>query len=452
MTDREMAREIALRVREAGGSVYYVGGYVRDLLLGRDNKDIDMEVHGVTPEALTGILRSLGKMTAYGESFGIFGLRHYGLDIAMPRSEKAVGGGHRDFLCTLDPFIGTRNAALRRDFTVNALMQDVLSGEIVDHFGGIQDLNRKILRHIDETRFAEDPLRVLRGAQFASRFGFSVSPDTVEVCRKMDLRTLSPERVFGELEKALLKADRPSVFFQELRRMNQLSFWFPEVEALIGIPQSKRFHPEGDVWNHTMLVLDQAAKLRDSAENPLGLMLSALCHDLGKVSTTRVEDDGRLHSFGHDQAGVPIAEQFLSRITHEKRLKQYVKNMVSLHMQPNIMVTQKAGKKAFNRVFDSSICPADLLLLCRADVFGSWGTEENYPPIEASLREHLSEFEKIMSQPAVTGADLIAAGFRPGTSFHEALEYAHKLQLAGVSKKEALPQTLAFLRKSIETS
>ncbi len=451
MTDREMAREIALRVRDAGGSAYYVGGYVRDLLLNRENKDIDIEIHGITPESLTEILQTLGEMAAFGESFGIFGLRHYGLDIAMPRSEKAVGAGHKDFLCTLDPFIGTRQAALRRDFTVNALMQDVLSGEIVDHFGGVIDLENRILRHIDETRFAEDPLRVLRGAQFAARFGFTIAPETVQVCRSMDLRTLSPERVFGELEKALLKSETPSVFFRELQRMDQLSFWFPELEALIGVPQPERFHPEGDVWNHTLLVLDKAALLRKEAENPLGLMLSALCHDLGKVSTTRIEEDGRLHSFGHDQAGVPIAERFLSRITNEKKLKQYVKNMVELHMQPNMLAAQKAGRKSTSRLYDRAVCPSDLLLLCKADVYGSWGTEENYPPMEAFLQERLAYYEELISRPGVTGSDLIAAGFRPGTAFHEALDYAHRLQLAGVNKKEALAQTVAFLQKREET-
>ena len=281
MNDTETAVRIAELVREEGGRAFFVGGYVRDRLLGRENKDIDIEVHGITPEALTRLLGTLGEVTAFGKSFGVFGLRHCGLDIAMPRSERAVGPGHQDFDCTLDPFIGTRQAALRRDFTVNALMEDILTGEVLDHFGGLRDLEEGVIRHIDDERFAEDPLRVLRGAQFAARFGFAVAPETVAVCRRMDLNALSSERIFGELEKALLKAEHPSVFFGVLREMNQLDCWFPEIRDLIGVPQPKKYHPEGDVWNHTMQVLDQAAMMRGMAENPLGFLLSALCHDLG---------------------------------------------------------------------------------------------------------------------------------------------------------------------------
>ena len=447
MTDLEMAREIGLRVKDAGGAAYFVGGYVRDLLLGRDNKDIDLEIHGIVPEVLTDILSSLGDMTAFGESFGVFGLRHYDLDIAMPRSEIAVGPGHRDFLCTLDPFIGTEKAAMRRDFTINALMQDVVTGEIVDHFGGLEDLRNGLIRHIDDQRFAEDPLRVLRGAQFAARFHFQIAPRTIEVCSRMDLSHLASERIFGELEKALLKSDTPSVFFKELRKMNQLDLWFQEVKALIGVPQPEKYHPEGDVWNHTMMILDNAAALREHAENPIGLMLAALCHDFGKVSTTRMEEDGRLHAFGHEKAGIPLADAFLSRITHEKKLRQYVKNMMELHMLPNMLAAQHAGEKSFLRLFDRSVSPNDLLLLSRADQLASCVSLETYASTEAALQEYLSVYRERMSEPYVTGIDLIQAGFQPGTAFGEALAYAHRLQLAGVDRKCTLSQTLAFLRR-----
>ena len=448
-SDLEMARAIAARVRDAGGTAYFVGGYVRDLLLGIENKDIDIEVHGISPEKLTEILGTLGEMTSFGESFGIFGLRHRHLDIAMPRSERAVGPGHKDFLCTMDPFIGTYQAAIRRDFTVNALMQDICTGKVVDHFGGLDDLRSGVLRHMDDARFTEDPLRVLRGAQFAARFGFRIAPETVELCRRMDLTTLAPERIFGELEKALLKAEHPSVFFSSLRAMDQLGFWFPEAEALIGVPQPAQYHPEGDVWTHTLLVLDAAAALRPEAENPIGLMLSALCHDLGKAETTRIEEDGKLHALGHEAAGLPLTDRLLSRITNEKKLKQYVRNMVELHMLPNQLAAQNAGRKSFNRLFDRSVSPEDLLLLCKADSLGSCLPPESYAPTEALLRERLSEFHALMARPYVTGADLIAAGAKPGVTFHDALVYAHKLRLAGVPKKEALAQTLSYLKKQL---
>ena len=441
-----MAERIAQLVHEQGGACYYVGGFVRDRLLGLENKDIDIEVHGVSPETLIEILNSLGTVTVFGESFGIFGLAHHNLDIALPRSERAVGSGHRDFLITADPFIGTRAAAVRRDFTVNALMQDVLTGEILDYFGGREDLKAGILRHVDPVRFAEDPLRVLRGAQFAARFGFRIAPETVEVCRKMNLEALPKERIFGELEKALLKADLPSVFFESLRRMDQMKVWFPEILALVDIPQPQEYHPEGDVWVHTMHVLDKAARIREQAHNPIGLMLSALCHDLGKASTTEIGKDGRLHAYRHEQAGILPTSALMTRISGEKKLKQYVLNMVELHMLPNMLAAQSAGRKSFNHVFDRSCDPEDLLLLCKADALGSSMDPLSYTEVEEGLHRALKAYRRQMARPHVTGADLIAAGWQPSEAFHEALSYAHKLQLAGVNRKETLSQTLAFLR------
>ncbi len=440
-----MAGHIAHMVREQGGTVYYVGGFVRDRLLGLENKDIDLEVHGIAPERLEAILASLGEVKDYGESFGIFGLSHYHLDIAMPRSEKATGTGHRDFLCTVDPFIGVEKAAIRRDFSINAMMQDVLTGEIVDPFRGQEDLRAGVIRHMDDRRFAEDPLRVLRGAQFAARFGFRIAEETLALCSRMDLTTLAPERIFGEMEKALLKAEKPSVFFSALRRMEQLEFWFPELRDLIDVPQPPSYHPEGDVWTHTMLVTDEAARLREKAEYPLGLMLAALCHDLGKAETTRIEKDGRLHAFQHEQAGAVLAERFLARITNEKKLKRYVKNMVKLHMRPNQLAAQHARRRSFNRLFDESVAPDDLLLLSQADALGSCVSPEEYSRTAELLQRRLSDFHAQMAEAYMTGQDLIDAGFQAGPDFSRALAYAHRAQLAGVSREEVRSQTIGYL-------
>lgn len=443
--NRQMAEKIAYAAAQAGGRVYYVGGLVRDKLLGRESKDVDIEVHGITAEQLEAILDSLGQRTEMGASFGIYGLKHYDLDIAMPRKEHAAGRGHKDFGAFTDPFQSVEQAARRRDFTINALMEDVLTGEILDCFGGQDDLNHGILRHVDDVTFAEDPLRVLRGAQFAARFGFSVAPETVRLCSTLDLTDLAGERILGELEKALVKAPRPSVFFEVLRQMQQLKDWFPEVEALIGIPQEPRFHPEGDVWNHTMGVLDEAAKLREAAKNPPALMLAALCHDFGKRDAIQM-DNGRIRALGHEEAGIPIAEQFLSRITPEKKLHRYVRNMVQLHMRPNCMAAQNSGCKSFCKLFDRSVCPEDLLLLSKSDALGR-GIEQDYAPTEAFLRIRLDEYREILSRPFVQGADLVAAGFQPGKDFADALAYAHKMRLAGVDKADALKQTAAWLQK-----
>ena len=185
--DRKMAHEIARLVQQQGGRTYYVGGFVRDALIHKENKDVDIEVHGISPNALERILDSLGQRLTMGESFGIYGLRGYSLDIAMPRREGTRGQGHRDFDSFVDPFVGTEAACRRRDLTFNALLQDVLTGEVVDHFGGVEDLKKGIIRHVDEDTFAEDPLRVLRAAQFAARFDFRVAEETVRLCRKLDL-------------------------------------------------------------------------------------------------------------------------------------------------------------------------------------------------------------------------------------------------------------------------
>ena len=186
MTDAELARAIAEKAAEQGGTVYFVGGCVRDRLLGLENKDIDIEVHGIPAEALEQLLSELGACMKIGKSFGIYGLKGHALDIALPRTERRTGVGHRDFAVTSDPFLGTYEAAKRRDFTMNALMQNVLTGEIIDHFGGRQDLQDGVLRHVDDVTFTEDPLRVLRAAQFAARFQFSVAAETVKLCRRID--------------------------------------------------------------------------------------------------------------------------------------------------------------------------------------------------------------------------------------------------------------------------
>ena len=447
-----MARRIAEEVDRAGGRSFFVGGYVRDLLRHRETKDIDLEIHGVSVQTLEEILDGIGGRTVMGASFGIFGLSHYDLDIAMPRTERSTGAGHRDFSVFVDPFIGPEKAAMRRDFTINAMMQDVLTGEILDFFGGREDLARGMIRHVNDRSYAEDPLRVFRAAQFAARFDFRIAEETRALSSGIDVVALAGERVMGELEKALLKADKPSIFFEELRGMRQLSVWFPELEALIGVPQDQRFHPEGDAWTHTMQVLDEAAALRGQAEYPLGFMLAALCHDLGKAVATE-EIDGAVHAYGHETAGLPLTERFLGRLTNETKLRNYVLNMVVNHMRPNVTAARAKHEKSFMKMFDSSCCPEDLLLLAKADALGSGLRKDGpiaflvYGLKEEKLRAMLSLYRQRMAEPYLMGRDLIEAGLSPGPVFSKALDYAHKLRLAGMSKEEQLRQTLGYIRK-----
>ena len=442
---KDTAHEIAEYVSRAGGRTFYVGGFVRDRILGIDNKDVDIEVHGIAPEELFTILEKVGEPLAYGKSFGVFALKGEDIDIAMPRRERAVGKGHRDFEIDVDPFIGTEQAARRRDFTMNALMEDVLTGEIIDHFGGQQDLKDGIIRHIDPVTFVEDPLRVLRGAQFAARFKFAIADETAELCRGIDLSTLSRERVEEELKKAMLKADRPSVFFEELRRMDQLDVWFPELRQLIGLEQDPIYHPEGDVWIHTMEVIDRAAAYRDRVSDPFSFMMLALTHDLGKIVTTE-EKNGRIHAYEHEIKGLPIIESFMRRTVGENDVIGYVLNMVPLHMKPNVAAYSKPALKSTNRMFDKAEVPEDLIWFAEADKPVLAGTDE-FSGDREFLLERLDEYNEIMAKPYVMGRDLIAAGLEPGEDFTEILEYAHKLRLVGIEKESALKQTLSYARK-----
>ncbi len=445
--DIALAEKIAEKARAAGGRVFYVGGCVRDKLRcgGELRGDIDIEVHGVEPAVLWDALDSLGEPLQYGSSFGIYGLSGSALDIAIPRKEHATGRGHRDFEVFTDPFIGAEAAARRRDFTVNALMEDVLTGEIVDPYGGREDLEKRVLRCVDPASFIEDPLRVLRCARFAAVLGFSVDPATVELCSGMDLATLSRERVEGELKKALMASEKPSVFFETLRQMRRLSPWFAELEQTVGLEQDPEYHPEGDVWTHTMEVLDRAAGYRGKAEQPYPFMMLALTHDLGKITTTEFVK-GRIHAYGHEAAGLPIIETFLRRLTDEAALTGYVLNMAELHMKPNMMAFNKSPVKATNKMFDQAASAQDLINMSMADHPVKSG-DTPFSGDAGFLFERLERYRETMAQPYVMGRDLIAAGLEPGENFGELLEYAHKLRLAGIDKQTALKQVLAMARK-----
>lgn len=441
----KIAVALASAVKEKGGTAYYVGGYVRDELMQMENKDIDLEIHGIECTELEEILDSFGERIEIGNSFGIYNLKGHSVDIAMPRQERAVGRGHKDFKVDVAPFIGTEKAARRRDFTVNAIMKNVLTGEIIDHFGGVEDLEKGIIRHVNSQSFAEDPLRVLRGAQFAARFEFEIAEETVHLCKTMDLMQLSKERVFDEMKKALLKAERPSLFFENLRKMDALGFWFLEVERTIGVEQNKNAHKEGDVWNHTMMVLDEAAKRREKTLKPLWFMISALCHDFGKIVTTK-ERDGNFYSTDHDIGGVPLAKDFLQRITSEKNLIKYVLNLTELHMRPNQLAGNKAPVFETNSLFDSAVVPIDLIQLALADKAGKLPSPSTFEN-ECFLLDRLEVFNEYMSRPCVEGKDLIDAKIEQGKNYKKLLEYAHRLHLAGEPKEEALKKTIDLSKK-----
>jgi len=408
-----MARRIAEAVDAAGGRTYYVGGYVRDRLMGLESKDVDIEIHGISVRALEEILDGLGERIATGASFGVMGLRHYELDIAMPRSEKATGRGHRDFEILVDPFIGEEKAAQRRDFTMNALMENVLTGKVLDFFGGRADILQRRIRHVSDATFADDPLRVFRAAQFAARFGCVVAEETMALSSQMDVGALAAERVMAELEKALVKAERPSVFFEQLRRMKQLNIWFFKLRGL-----------SWTAWRMTMSTLDEAAALRDAAEAPLYFMISALCLAL--------EDED-------------AAKSQLGRLTDEVRLGKYALNMYASFHGLTRRIETGAGTHAWMTLFDSSVCPEDLLLLAQAEAAGR-GAKRLWTGEQSRLEALLALYRERMKAPFVMGRDLAEAGMAPGRHMGEALAYAHELRLAGMTKEQQLAMTMEYMR------
>lgn len=457
MKDKDLALQIAKKVKEVGGIAYFVGGYVRDSILDIPNKDIDIEIHGIKPEILKNILSELGDIQTIGNAFGIYNLKGYDLDIALPRKERCIGTGHKDFEVYVDPYIGTHAAARRRDFTINALMKNILTGEIVDEFNGLNDLKNHIIRHVDSSTFREDPLRVLRACQFAARFDFKIAPETIELCKTMNLSTLPKERIAGELSKALLKAKKPSVFFNSLYECEQTK-WFKEVYALKGIKQNSKYHPEGDAYKHTMYVLDEAADFKymlEGINHVVPFMLSALCHDFGKAESTIVRDDGKVQSIGHEKIGVILATQFLDRIYNNKEYTKYVCNMVELHMKPHMCFYNKSKVKTTNLMFDKSVAPDDLIHLTWCDSIGhdmlkldnntfnkflnkTW-EENDY------LINRLIEYKDRIKQPHITADDLIDIGLKPSPLFKIILDKAWDMHLKGVKKEHVLKQVADVL-------
>lgn len=458
MKDKDLALQIAKKVKEVGGIAYFVGGYVRDSILDISNKDIDIEIHGIKPEILKNILSELGDIQTIGNAFGIYNLKGYDLDIALPRKEKCIGTGHKDFEVYVDPYIGTHAAARRRDFTINALMKNILTGEIVDEFNGLNDLKNHIIRHVDSSTFREDPLRVLRACQFAARFGFEIASETIELCKTMDLSTLSKERIAGELTKALLKAKKPSVFFNSLYECEQTK-WFKEVYALKGIKQDSEYHPEGDVYVHTMFVLDQAGELFstgiDEPDRYLPFMLSALCHDFGKVNTTEMNNKGRLCALNHEITGISIANEFLNRIYNNKSFIKYVDNMIEYHMKAHSCFNNRSKIKTTNLLFDKLLYPKDFILLVYADSTGHNLDSLDSRQFNMFLGKAMAESEfltdryfdygKKISEPHITADDLIELGLKPSPLFKTILDKAWNMHLKGVKKEHVLKQVVNML-------
>lgn len=433
----EAVLDIAARVRSVGGRALMVGGAVRDLLIGGTKvKDIDIEVFGVPADRLRELLKEKYPFDACGVSFGVLKLHHLDIDVSLPRRESKRGEGHRAFDISSDPFLTVREAAERRDFTVNAMYFDPLEQCIEDPWHGREDLAKGILRHVSP-KFVEDPLRVLRGMQFIARFGLTPAPETLAICRTVEIEGLALERLFEEWAKLLLRGREIGKGLEFLKNTDWVRY-FPELERLIGCEQDPVWHPEGDVWEHTKLCLDAFAKRRiGDDEEDLIVGLAVVCHDFGKPATTRRDPtSGHIRSLGHDEAGVEPTLTFLRRLTNEEKLLKEVPPLVQCHMQPFSLWKARAGDAAIRRLALKVGRIDRLVRVARADDEGrlpelvatSTGGEDLAWLIAASERLRL---EAEAPKPILLGRHLIKLGLRPSPAFGAMLQHCFEAQLDG---------------------
>lgn len=431
-----LIRQIASEIAAAGGRAYHVGGRVRDSLRGEPGHDFDVEVYGLSPQRLQAILSARGQVHAVGRAFGVLKFKSPSgeADFSLPRRENLTGSGHRGFTVDLDPDITPREACARRDFTVNAMLMDVLTGELLDYFGGREDLDAARLRHVGPA-FAEDPLRAYRLMQFAGRFDMTADPDTLALCRTLDLDELPAERVFAEFEKLLLMADRPARGLEVAREAGILER-HPELAALVDCPQDPAWHPEGDVWTHTLMVVDAAAALRTGDRKAdLALMFGALCHDLGKPATTR-DKDGRIVSPGHAEAGIEPTRRFLAGISQDAELLDTVLDYVRYHLRPAefYRVREEIGDASIRRLA-TQVNIEDLVRVAEADHLGRTtpdALDGEFPAGKWLLAKAAElDVKEDGPEPILLGRHLLERGHSPGPAMGKTLRAAFEAQLDG---------------------
>lgn len=445
MTLPESLRAVLQALAHRGGRPLLAGGCVRDWLLDHEAKDFDVEVYGLTWEDVAAALRPFGPTDIVGRSFGVIKVRvgaaEY--DVSLPRRETKTGSGHRGFAVRSDAALDERTASARRDFTINAILYDPFAGALVDHHGGESDLRSRTLRHTSPA-FVEDPLRVLRGFQFAARFGLTIAPETAALCASIasTFDELPRERIWGEWEKFATRAAHPSQGLAVLRASGWLRH-FPELAALDNTPQDPEWHPEGDVFVHTGLCTDALVRLpawqEASPELRCVLMFAVLGHDFGKPATTqRAQKHGseRWVSPGHAEAGGPLVSGFLERLGSPLELRPPVQALVENHHAhtnfPAEGPTASAVRRLARRLAPATI--DQLLVVMEADHRGRPPlVSDNTERRMRQLREAAQRLavESNAPRPILLGRDLIALGEIPGRHFAAILHEAFEAQLDG---------------------
>ena len=432
-------------LKRSGGSCFLVGGCVRDALEGISPTDFDVEVFGLELDEIAAILSKIGKTDLVGRTFAVVKLWSQGseYDFSVPRTETKSGQGHRGFDIQTDPNLDPKSALKRRDFTINSLQYDPFEKTIIDYFNGIADLRNKELKHVSSA-FSEDPLRALRAMQFAGRFGLSLNPETAELCREMkrEFAYVAPERIWGEWQKWACQSVTPSKGLVALKETGWISF-FPEINTLLRLPQEPEWHPEGDVFKHTLHCIDALAHHSDwpgfDSERKTTLMFATLCHDLGKARRTRyVEFKGALRwtSPGHDQESGWLSESLMTRIGAPNTLKEKIRALVANHHFLNSFVDSQPSDASLRRL-STRIQPATTNEL----YYVMWADHHGRPPLLSEKQEERLVYfnrrirelavEDAAPKPILQGRHLIGKKLKPGPQFKSILSKAYEAQLKG---------------------
>jgi len=438
---------ILQEIVKGGFEPVLIGGCVRDKFMGFDPKDIDVEVHGCNVEQLEKILSKLGKIDSVGKSFGIIKFKKGDLecDFSVPRKENRIGVGHKGFEVIFEP-MSKEEAALRRDFTFNAMGFDPLTNTLFDFFGGVEDLKNGIIRHTSD-KFKEDALRILRGLQFQSRMGFEVAPETFGIMKEMsfELKDLPKERLSEEFMKWATKGKHPEKIFDFMRNSGSMVI-IPELDLLKDTEQDLIWHPEGNVENHTKMTLIRMLNICERegivGDERAKFMLTMLLHDIAKPQTTeREEKNGRIcvTSKGHEGLGAVMAEEILNRIGIKPVLVEQIVSLIKFHLAHiNIFsISSLSSRKKSLLKLSKNIQPStikDLLLVVEADALGRENVDDervNKVQMEISEVMKLAESLHVTTEKRksiLMGRHLIEKGLKPSVEFGQILKDADEAQ------------------------
>lgn len=452
---------ISYRLKSYNAKAILIGGRVRDHFLDKESKDYDVEVYGIDSiTKLQEILSEFGSVNLVGKSFGVLKLNidNDEHDFSLPRTEHKTGNLHQDFETISDGNMGYDEAFKRRDFTINSIGYDIETAEFIDPYGGINDIKNRILKHTNSSTFTEDPLRVYRAVQFMARFNLTIDESTFNLCKKIvengELDFLPNERIYEELKKLLTKSKKPSIGFELMRSLGILKY-FPELRAIIDIPQDPIWHPEGDVWTHTMMCINEMAKMTkletDDEKLNEKLLWAILCHDFGKATHTQIKEN-EITAIGHEDAGIEPMRNFMYRLTNEHSLVDAIEPLIVYRSAPSQLYQNGAKSPAIKRLA-TKVNIEELVRVARADFLGRTTKESLLGVYEAGdwLLNKAKELNVQNNAPAplLQGRDLISLGLTPSPEFKKILNQAYEAQLDGIINTH--DEAIEFVKQKLLT-